>query len=233
MSALPAVRSGLKIVPPPTLRSRVEVDAVSRPARMFTGDFYFTHRTGSRLWFAHGDVAGKGASAAVVMAMIQEELERRIVSCAEASCDPSRTIARLHEFLFPIIPRNRFATAVLGHLGDDGVLTLTNGGHCPPLIVRRDGLVEEIGSTGPLLGILPEPAWRSRSERLEEDDALVLYSDGVIEATKGSEELGVNGLKEILASIRDAGMPLTSSAILDRLSDYRHEDDVTVVVISR
>ena len=58
----------------------VDVAAVSRPARAFTGDFYFTHRQGRRLWIALGDVAGKGIQAAVVMAMIQEELEENIVS---------------------------------------------------------------------------------------------------------------------------------------------------------
>lgn len=230
MHALPAMRSGLKLAPP---APRIEVDAVSRPARMFTGDFYFTHRHGARLWFAHGDVAGKGASAAVVMAMIQEELERRIASCAEASCDPSRTIARLHDFLLPIIPGNRFATAVIGHLGDDGTLAITNGGHCPPLIARADGRVEEIASTGPLLGILKEPSWRSRTEHLEAGDALVLYSDGVIEATRDERELGVSGLKEIVSSIRLCGRELTTAAILERLESYRHDDDVTVVVVRR
>jgi len=52
----------------------VDVHAISLPARAFTGDFYFTHRHGKRLWIAIGDVAGKGVHAAVVMAMIQEEL---------------------------------------------------------------------------------------------------------------------------------------------------------------
>ena len=59
-------------------RAAFEVRAFSRPARAFTGDFYVTHRHDDRLWFALGDVSGKGINAAVVMAMIQEELEHRI-----------------------------------------------------------------------------------------------------------------------------------------------------------
>ena len=99
-----------------------DVYAVSIPARTFTGDFWFTHRTDDRLWFALGDVAGKGLPAALVMAMIQEELEQRINSCARAGCDPATTMQRLHAFLRPLLPRNRFATVVIGWLRDDGTL---------------------------------------------------------------------------------------------------------------
>ncbi len=88
--------------------SPVDLHAVSIPAGSFTGDFYFSHRRGDRLWLSVGDVAGKGLSAAVVMAMIQEELEHRITSCAATLCDPSTTMQRLDAFLKPILPQNRF-----------------------------------------------------------------------------------------------------------------------------
>jgi len=115
VSEMPAVR-GLNEMRsrPAAKRNRAAITAISRPARTFTGDFFITHRHEDRLWIALGDVAGKGLPAAVVMAMIQEELEHRIASCASAECDPARTAARLHEFLGPILPRNRFATAVVG-----------------------------------------------------------------------------------------------------------------------
>src|SRR4029079_11836748 len=75
--------------------------AVSIPARTVTRDLWLTRQTRHRLWFALGDVAGKGLPAALVMAMIQEELEQRIKSCARAGCDPSTTMQRLHGFLPP------------------------------------------------------------------------------------------------------------------------------------
>jgi phosphoserine phosphatase RsbU/P len=198
------------------------IHAVSRPARAFTGDFYFTHREGARTWFALGDVAGKGLPAAIVMAMIQEELELRIASCASAACDPATTTRRLHEFLAPLLPSNRFATAVLGHLDDDGTLTIVNAGHCPPLLARADGTVEELGSTGPLLGILPRPRWVSITRQLAHGDALVLYSDGVTEATlAGGCELGVDGLRERVEN---------RANLLDGLET---NDDVTLVILRR
>ena len=199
MQALPAVRDRVVTHGRTQVRPVINVQAVSRAARTFTGDFYFTHREKDRLWLALGDVAGKGLPAAIVMAMIQEELEHRIASCASTECDPSRTMQRLHEFLAPLIPRNRFATAVIGWLRDDGKLTLTNAGHPPPLIVRRNGTIEEIGSTGPILGVLPCASWSTTTTWLAEGDALVLYSDGVSEAEVEGGELGVEGLKKMLA----------------------------------
>lgn len=214
MSSMPAVRS---LTP-------IEVRAISRPARTFTGDFYYTHRHDGRLWLALGDVAGKGLPAAVVMAMIQEELEHRIASCASAECDPAQTLLRLHQFLSPLLPSNRFATAVVGWLTDDGRLTIANAGHCPPLVVRRDGTIEEIAATGPILGVLPRAAWTSVTTTLEEGDTLVLYSDGVTEALVHGEELGVPGLRALLAGG-------TSPEHL--LETLHTDDDVTLVVVKR
>jgi serine phosphatase RsbU (regulator of sigma subunit) len=217
MSALPAVR-GLSA-------DSFSIEAISRPARTFTGDFYFAHRADDRLWIAHGDVAGKGLPAAIVMAMIQEELEERILKCAETRCEPARTLQRLHEFLHPLMPRNRFATAVIAHLQFDGTLTIANGGHCPPLIVRADGSIEEIGSTGPLLGILPKAAWTSYTTKLAFGETLILYSDGVTESTRGEEELGVRGLRELVQRVGPS-----AHAIQRELGDV--SDDLTLVTIT-
>jgi len=226
MSAMPALRRLTEPAVPPAPRI-AEIQAISRPARTFTGDFYYTHRNRDRVWLAHGDVAGKGLPAAIVMAMIQEELEQRITSCAEAACDPATTMRRLHEFLLPLMPAKRFATAVIAHLRDDGTLIVANGGHCPPLIVRNDGTIEELASTGPLLGILPRPAWRSHVTRLEPGERLVLYSDGITEATLCDEELGVAGLKQILRTTAD------TDGILHALRERDVNDDVTLVVVRR
>jgi len=202
----------------------VSIDALSRPARTFTGDFYFTHRRGERLWFAQGDVAGKGLPAAVVMAMIQEELEQRMVRCAHTACDPAATTRRIDEFLRPLLPSNRFATAVIGHLHDDGRLTIVNAGHCPPLILRKDGRIETIPSTGPILGILPNATWRSYQTHLDFGETLVLYSDGLVEAQVNGDDLGVDGLRSRICAENPR-------KILDQLDEVN--DDLTLVVIRR
>lgn len=212
----------------------VDVHAVSIPAKNFTGDFYYTHRHGERLWFALGDVAGKGLNAAVVMAMIQEELEHRIGSCAATECDPSATMARLHEFLRTVLPANKFATAVIGNLHDDGRITLTNAGHCPPMIVRRDGSVQEIDQTGPVAGILPTSRWRSTNVRLERGESLVLYSDGLLEAhAKDGDEFGNERIRAAIGggSAREIAERVLNAA--DEHTGGRRYDDLTLVVLKR
>src|SRR5205085_81521 len=206
-------------------RAAFDVRAFSRPARAFTGDFYVTHRHDDRLWFALGDVSGKGINAAVVMAMIQEELEHRISSCANAGCDPATTMARLHEFLRPLLPANKFASAVIGFAADDGHLVLANAGHPSPLIVRRDGAIDLVDSTGPVVGILPTARWRSSIRLLGRGDTLVLYSDGVIEAE--SPEGCQFGMERLVAAAR-------AGEILRAVEEHEagtRADDLTLVVV--
>jgi len=208
--------------------------AISIPARTFTGDFWFTHRTPDRLWFALGDVAGKGLPAAVVMAMIQEELEHRIVSCARAGCDPATTMMRLDAFLKPLLPSNRFATAVIGWLRNDGSLTLVNAGHCPPMIVRADGSIEEIDSTGPVVGIVPNSRWSSATITLDPGDLLVLYSDGVIESPSAAgDDFGTAGIVRALPA--DTSPVTVATAIVEAATRHAGRgmryDDLTVLVI--
>jgi sigma-B regulation protein RsbU (phosphoserine phosphatase) len=218
MSALPPIRR--------RLMQSEDVLAVSTPARTFTGDFYVTHRHEDRLWIALGDVAGKGLPAAIVMAMIQEELEHRIASCAETRCNPATTMGRLHEFLEPLLPNNRFATAVIAHLQDDGTLTIANGGHCPPLVVRQNGTIEEVSSTGPILGILPNAKWRSYTTHLAPGDSLLLYSDGVTESVVNGEELGVHGLRELVRKVGPCPRSLAAEL-------HGVHDDMTLLVATR
>ena len=133
---------------------------------------------------------------------------------------------RLHDFLLPLMPRNRFATAVVAHLHDDGTLTVANGGHCPPLIVRRDGTIEEIASTGPLLGILKKASWSSWTTHLENGETLILYSDGVTESTRNGVELGVCGLRQLVRRVGPSAKAIHNA--LDVTND-----DVTLVTITR
>jgi len=213
---------------------RPQYHAISIPARTFTGDFWFTHPAGDRLWFALGDVAGKGLPAAIVMAMIQEELEHRVTSCATAGCDPATTMKRLDQFLKPLLPSNRFATAVIGWIHDDGSITLVNGGHCPPMVLRRDGSIEEIGSTGPAVGIVPNSRWRSTTFALDPGDLLLLYSDGVIESpSPGGEEFGTDGILRALprsTSARTVAAAIADAAARHSAGGPRY-DDLTVMVI--
>jgi sigma-B regulation protein RsbU (phosphoserine phosphatase) len=144
---------------------------------------------------------------------------------------------RLHTFLRPLLPDNRFATTVIGHLREDGVLAIANGGHCPVLIARKDGTIEEITSTGPVVGMLPAPQWCSAVVQLERGDTVLLYSDGLLEAHCGEgDDFGLARIKQALAEA--SRLPTareTAAAIVDVAESYAGEglrgDDLTLVVV--
>jgi sigma-B regulation protein RsbU (phosphoserine phosphatase) len=164
--------------------------------------------------------------------MIQEELEHRIVSCATAGCDPSVTISRLHTFLKPLLPQNRFATAVIGNLDDDGNLTLANAGHCPPMILRANGQIESVGSTGPVIGVLSSSQWRTFETTLARDEALVLYSDGVLEARSASgEEFGDARIRNHVAPASARQIAEKIAAAVDHHTGGVRQDDLTILVM--
>jgi phosphoserine phosphatase RsbU/P len=233
------------VKPPPgpgrTLPSLpLDLHAYSRPARTFTGDFYFTHYHDGGFWIVLGDVAGKGLPAAVTMAMIQEELEHRLAGWVAGRRDPAAIMASLHLFLEPLLPANRFATAVVGHLRDDGAFTLANAGHCAPLIARRDGTVEPLPSTGPVVGMLAQPRWSSVHTVLHHDEILFLYSDGLVETRSPSgREFGLSTLTAALSSAARSRARTAREVLDEILGEFdRHaagarEDDLTLVVVNR
>ncbi len=214
-------------------KADVDVSAISRPARAFTGDFYFVHRQGRTLWVVIGDVAGKGIKAAVIMAMIQEELESDIIDCAMENNDPSVTITRLDLFLRRLLPSNRFATMAVAQIRDDGRLIVANGGHPPLLVARGNGTIETIDSTGPVVGLLPSPHWRSISKPFHRGDALLAYTDGVIEArSPAGEEFGSERLRRLFAKAsRARGASVIAETIDSALPPQ--EDDLTIIVARR
>lgn len=210
----------------------VEVHALSRPAREFTGDFYFTERVDDTLWLVIGDVAGKGVHAAVIMAMIQEQLEDEIA----AATDPAAIMTRLHLALREILGGTRFATVAIARIRDDGRLVIANGGHPPLFIARRDGSIDTIGSTGPVAGLLPNSTWRSIDLPFRRGETLLAYTDGVTEARNpAGSEFGVCGVRDVLAASLGRKPREIAAAIEAALDTHasKREDDVTIIVAQR
>jgi sigma-B regulation protein RsbU (phosphoserine phosphatase) len=151
---------------------------------------------------------------------------------------PAEVLSRLNETLLRQAVDDRFLTAVLARLepGAEWVgVELASGGHPPALVLRDDESVTVLdASTGTLLGMLADTDLRTVPVTLRPGDALVLYTDGVIEARDAAgEQFGQDRLVALLATC--AGRSAAGIARRVELAALAHSvdlaDDMAVVVI--
>ena len=169
------------------------------------GDFYDLFSSGGRGWtVVMGDVCGKGPDAAAVTALARYTLR----AAAMRERLPSRGLHVLNEALLRQRTDRRFCTVAYAYLEsvESGVrLGFASGG---PSRCRcwcaRTARCEAVGAPGTLLGVVPDPSFEDRSVELAPGDALVFYTDGVIE-DRGDGGLEEEQLVELLADVRRQG----------------------------
>jgi serine phosphatase RsbU (regulator of sigma subunit) len=215
-------------------RPEVEVAAALRPARSVGGDLYDVVADGERLWLLVGDVSGKGVGAALFMA-VTKTLFRAIapgaVSVAAATSRINQELARDNE-------RAMFVTAFAARLDvATGEIEYVNAGHNPTFRLGSGGPVAPLGGPiDPALGAVEGYEYRESVVRLEPGDAVVAYTDGVIEARSASgEEFQSERLESYLAGCRGADAEAVLQGLLNRLEDFTGDtpqyDDVTVLAL--
>lgn len=247
-----------KLFPQRTPRvAGLEYVGVCKPARGVGGDCYdFIDLGHDRLGIALGDVAGKGVSAALLMASLQAML--RIHAHAHGD-NVARLISDINELLCDMTEPNRFATFFYGvYDGDRETLTYVNAGHNPPLLLRSSGKISgkdsakadrlelkstggsasRLSPTGMVLGVLPEAVYGQETIPLQSGDVLVCYTDGFTETSDANGmEYGEGRVCNVLA----AASRESPAVIRDRLfadvagfdgEDLQH-DDMTLVVIKK
>jgi len=201
------------------------------------GDFYDLINTIEDGWIcAIGDVRGKGVEAASVTA-----LARYTIRAVTLKNDrPSEVLGALNEAMLRQLSEDRFCTAACVRLepqdGSAGVgVDVSRAGHPPPLLVRADGTVEEVGSLGKVLGVFPDAELGDTSLRLMPGEALVLYTDGVTEArSPDGDFFGEGRLRNLLGSCADCDTVTFARRIKDDVLDFQEgypHDDLAVLVL--
>lgn len=178
----------------------VEVAARHRPGLDGTevgGDFYDMFETRGRWVAVVGDVCGKGPEAAALTALVRHTLR------ATAGDGPELAVGRVHEAISSSgeLTYCTLCCAEL-ELRDDGIdARITTAGHPEPRIVAVDGSVRRLDVTGPLVGALDTPIYRSQSVHLAPGEVLFMCSDGVPEARRNGEMFGDERLEALLARL--------------------------------
>jgi phosphoserine phosphatase RsbU/P len=214
-----------------------EVAGWNRPADETGGDYFdFFQREDGSAAISVADATGHGIGAALMAAQCRA-LVRASLS---AGSDLTRAMSKVNDLLCEDLPTDRFVTAFVSLVspGCDEVPYLA-AGHGPSLVVRRDGQVEQLDSTGVPLGIMPGyPFAMAEPFRLQRGESLVIVTDGLFEwHDSHGEDYGIERLGETLSRFR--GLPaaeMIQKTYEELLSFARGEpqaDDLTAVVIKR
>ncbi|MCS7024923.1 MAG: SpoIIE family protein phosphatase [Bryobacteraceae bacterium] len=224
---------------------QVNLKAVCKPARMVSGDYYDFQRLGESLMaMAIGDVAGKGISAALLMATLQSAIRTQIRHCLEVSKDrpaeisTSKLVAQLNQHLYAHTTPEKYATFCFGVYDEQtGLFTYTNAGHLPPILLRN-GEPEFLQVNGTVVGAFPFARYQESSVRMEPGDLLLFYTDGVTEPENAyGEQYGEERLLALLR--RNHGLPPEDlvCSILEAVEQWTGspelQDDITLLLAKR
>lgn len=229
------VQSRLLPQAPPAL-SGWDLAAVYIPSWELAGDYFdFLPLPDGRLGLVIADVAGKGVPAALIMATFRALLRAHVGSGADVPV----VAADLNRLLRSECRPHGFVTCFLGVLDPaNGRLTYTNCGHVPPLLVAPSGDGGELAEGGPVLGVFEKAVYASRETTLVPGSALVLHTDGVVEARRpDGEELGSDRLRALVRAGLPRGAKTAANEVVTAARDFTgapgFEDDFTLVLVAR
>lgn len=212
-----------------------DISGVNRSCFEIGGDYFdFIPRKDGRMAVVVADISGKGIGAALLMAVLQASL-RALIRSADSAHD---LVQRLNDVLIENSPYNKFATLFFAELDPvEHTLTYVNGGHNAGLL-RSAGGVELLSSTGPIVGMIETAQYSSRTVTLAPGDVVLLYTDGVTEATdEAGEEYGIEQLTDLLERSETRLASDLMAEVIGEVREFatrgRMDDDTTVVVVRR
>ncbi len=216
---------------PPDPGREAPIQGLNIPARSVSGDLYlFFPLANGLLFFAVGDVSGKGVHAALFMAKVASLLR----ALAKLESEPGPLLARVNEEIHETASRGMFVTLVAGVY--DPVtdrVRLANAGHEPPLYRGRDGRFLRFPAGAPPLGILSGLVFEEVELNLD-GGALYVFTDGITEGrTAEARQLTAAGFQERVAALAHLPAQERIRALVEPLLEVGGplHDDVTLLVV--
>jgi sigma-B regulation protein RsbU (phosphoserine phosphatase) len=198
------------------------------------GDFYDLHGADDDWSLVIGDVCGKGVDAAVLTGRARQTIR----TAAHFDRSPAKILTALNDVLYSA-DSDRFVTVACARVRParaDGCaeVTLALAGHPAPLVLRRDGVVEEPVLSGTLSGVLPDLSYAEVTIRLRPGDLMLFYTDGVCEAKGQDEMFGVQRLRALLPAYAGAEPETVCAAVEQRVIDHLDggsHDDIALLAL--
>jgi phosphoserine phosphatase RsbU/P len=206
-----------------------------RPAQSVGGDYYdFRTLTGGRLGVTIGDVAGKGAPAALLMASLQASLRTQAI--AGGTADLARVLENVNTLSREIATASRFSTLFYARYDPSTRrLAYVNAGHNPPMLIRA-GKSRMLETGGLAIGLSRNAKYFERELALEPGDVLVAYTDGVTEAMNADrDDFGETRLEQTVNACVDRPASVILNQIVVAVDAFAggapQHDDITLVVL--
>jgi sigma-B regulation protein RsbU (phosphoserine phosphatase) len=205
-------------------------------ARQVSGDFYdFINLPDGRWGIVIADVADKGVPAALFMA-----LSRTVIRAVALSrMDPAEVLMRTNEILDNDTQSDLFVTVFYAIWNPETqVLTYANGGHNPPILLGKNGRSLLLKGEGMALGVIPEIFVAKNAVKLDQEDTIIFYTDGVTEAmNEDFDEFGMERLHFTARTHKQKAVPDIVTAITEAVDDHAGDtpqfDDITLVVLKK
>lgn len=204
------------------------------PSRQVGGDFYdFIPINADRIGIVIADASGKGVPAALLIARMQAVLQ----SEASLGKNVSQIMASVNRFISQATTMDNFATCFYGELDvARKMLYYCNAGHNYPLLVKKDGSIEQLITGGLLLGAFPDAIYESGEIEICFGDVLVMYTDGLTEMMDSDEkEYGEVKLTDHAIRLRAQPVEAICSKIIKSVKQFAsglsEVDDMTLVII--
>lgn len=200
------------------------------------GDLYDVFELGRGAWAAVvGDVSGTGPEAAAITGLVRHALR----ASGLRTRDPASMLGTANQMLWEQLASDaeRFCTACCVVLRPKGELraTVASAGHPPAVIVRADGLVEELAPQGGLLGVDPEIMLKARRISLSAGDRLVLYTDGLTEARSADGSFfGETAFEQTLREGKEMRAEQLAELLIDAVESFTEgsqNDDLAVLIV--
>ena len=210
-----------------------DIAATTQSMHFIGGDYYnIVPISDTQTAICIADVAGKGLPGALLMSNLQASLKPLI----NKDIQPHDLCSRLNRTLCEIMPENKFISLFYGVLDSrDNCFTYCNAGHNPPILLKVEGAVSELDSSGAILGRFPDWQYSQTHCELSTGDTLLLFTDGVIEACDEQNELfGDRKLVQTAQGFSYQSASELQSAILQAASDHcrgQFQDDATLIVL--
>jgi len=229
----------------------LRLTAICQPARTVSGDYYdYEMLRESQVALAIADVAGKGISAALLMATLQSSFRAQLQSSLEMgaaagdsaptllSVPTSLLVSRMNAQLYSYTSAEKYATLCLGIFDEpSGDLTYTNAGHLPPILVH-EGTTERLDVNGTVVGAFPFSKYDESKIHLHTGDLLVFFTDGISEPeNEYGEMFGEDRLAELVARNAHLRDDQIIEVVLESVHNWTAseelQDDMTLLLARR